>query len=356
MTTGTPTRRGMPRWLIIVFALLVVGACIVLFWVLFSSGVLPPQRSAAPQPTAASVEQTVQEQLAAQVVDLQQKYDQLQAENADLKGQLEAAQVSGTPEAVAGVGAEGAVADSGAVREPFDWSGLPDCPYVDTGSPQPLNKDGSIPIREVEGGLWEADLSQNGCALIFEGRIIPDEPLHRVIVLRSYNGEHPEFVEDGKLFTYAEGSIWGYDRTWNMEDFSTSKASIAGEYVDDKAAVMKAENSFEPIKAYLTNGQVMEFAPGETWAGVVPNDACEFEEPLFIPVHGEILSGRNGFSAAIGAIGCTTVAWIDGNMQPEIWTGQRDGERKVQFASIEAWMMPSSWDQAQIQEWINNHK
>jgi hypothetical protein len=354
MTIGTPTRRGVPRWLIIVFALLVVGACIVLFWVLFSSGVLPSQRSAsAPQPTASSVEQTVQEQLAAQVADLQQKYDQLQAENADLKGQLETAQVSGTPQVAAGVATEGTSSGTGAVRV-YDWAGLPDCPYKGTGSSEPLNKDGSIPITQV-GDLWEADLSANGCALLFEGRIVPGEELHRIIVLRSKLAENAEFVmEDGK-FTYAEGSIRGYDRTWNMEDFSTKKPPIAAEFVNDKRAVMLANDYNWPILVYTTDGQVLEFGPGEEWSGVVDNNACEFDQPQVIPVHGEKLLGENSFAAAVGAIGCTTVAWIDGSTNAEIWQGQRDAEQKVVYTTIEAWLMPSTWTSQQVSDWAASH-
>jgi hypothetical protein len=254
--------------------------------------------------------------------------------------------VSPPPGADPGVGAP-------KVKTRFDYAGLPDCPYTGTGSSQPMNKDGSIPIRQLENGMWEADISANGCNLLFEGRIVPGEELHRVVILRGRYGEHP-FVQGGK-FQYAEGSIWGYDRTWNMEDFSAKKPPIAAEFVNDKRAVMKAEGYDWDIVVYTTDGQEMNFSPGQEWAGVIDNDSCEFGEPLKIAVHGEKLSDSNSFSAAIGAIGCWTVAWIDGASVPEVWEGQRDAERKVQYTTVEAWMMPSKWDSAEIQSWINSH-
>jgi len=228
------------------------------------------------------------------------------------------------------------------------WEGLPDCQFVGTGSSQPMNKDGKIPV-EQSNGMWTADLSKVGCALIFEGRLVKGEPFHRIIVLRDLTGTNAEFVIDGK-FTYAEGSIWGYDRTWNLGDFSTEKPPIAAEFLHKKVEVMKAEDSLLPINVYLVNGQVLEFPSGEVFPGVTATNDCDFSEPQEIPVHGEFVGGK--FAAAIGALGCTTVAWIDGAETPETWSGQRDGERKVVYTTITAWMMPSGWTQDQINTWI----
>ena len=161
-------------------------------------------------------------------------------------------------------------------------------------------------------------------------------------------------MTDGK-FTYSEGSFWAYDRGWNMGDFLTPKPPIAAELLQWKVKVMERENSLLPINVYSYDGQVMEFPAGEIWEGTPENDNCAYTEPMYIPVHGQKLEGVNDFSAAIGAIGCQTVAWIDGASVPEVWERQRDGARKVHYTTIEVWMMPSQWDNNQIQAWINSH-
>jgi hypothetical protein len=325
--------------------ILLIAVVIVVVWA-FTAGILPPRRqvSTGPEtPVVAGVEEASQDK------DLARFYK-------DCEGKLTVVSIDPlTFDCESSVKTVASVEMTTLTRQDTEYSfaGLPNCPYIGTGSSQPLNKDGSIPIVQ-NGDLWEADLSTNGCALLFEGRIEPGEALHRIIVLRSYNGENAEFVKNGK-FTYAEGSIWGYDRTWNMEDFSSKKPPISAEFVNDKRAVMQANDYDWPILVYTTDGQIMDFSPGQEWANVVDNNACEFDQPQMIPVHGQKISGENLFSAAVGALNCTTVAWIDGSKSPEVWQGQRDAENKVVYTTIEAWLMPSDWSETQIADWIAGH-
>lgn len=226
----------------------------------------------------------------------------------------------------------------------YDYAGLPKC-----------NPDESTPIsgaKQNKEGLWEIDIHKNGCNLIFEGRIVPGERLHRVIVLRSANGENTEFVKDG-IFIYAEGSTWEKSREKNMEDVANvNDPAEALKLLNDKRTVMDSNGYDWPILLYFTDGTVTEFGPGETWEGLSAQNHCDFAEPVMINVHGEKLEGKNQFSAAIGSTDCVTVAWIDGADTPEQWTDQRDGANKVVYTTIVAWLMPSNWSQDQIDAWI----
>lgn len=231
----------------------------------------------------------------------------------------------------------------------YDYDGLPQCD----------NPDESTPLAgatQNTDGMWEINIHNNGCNLIFEGRIILGERIHRVIVLRSDNGENTEFVKNS-VFTYAEGSIWQKPRSKNMEDAANiNDPAEALKLLNDKRAVMDTSGYDWPIWLYFTDGNTTEFGPGETWEGLTAQNHCDISEPVQINVHGEKLTGKNQFSAAIGATNCVTVAWIDGSKTPEQWTDQRDAVNKVTFVTINAWLMPVAWSQDQIDAWITTHQ
>ncbi len=227
----------------------------------------------------------------------------------------------------------------------YGYGDLPEC----------VNPDESTPLAgatQRADGLWEINLHGNGCNLVFEGRIVPGERLHRVIVLRSGNGEIAGYIQNG-VFTYSEGSIWQKPRTKNMEDVANlNDPAEALKLLNDKRAVMDANGYDWPIWLYFTDGTTLEFGPGQTWEGLTSQNHCDLQEPVKINVHGEKLEGKNQFSAAIGATNCITVAWIDGATTPVQWAGQRDAANKVIYTIINAWLMPAFWDQSQIDAWI----
>lgn len=238
--------------------------------------------------------------------------------------------------------------------------GLPSCPYTNGGAQTPLNDPAKVGhvswLVFHEGDLWEIDLRKaSGCNLVFEGRIVPGEKLHRVIVLRSQNGENSQYVKDGK-FVYAEGSIWELPLAENVEDLANqADPADSMKLVNDKRKVMDAAGYDWPIVVSFTDGSEMTFGPGEKWSGLTEQNHCAFLAPVKINVHGEKLSGSNQFAAAIGATGCTTVAWIDGAGTPIQWIGQRDAAEKVVFTTIDAWLMPSAWSRTQIDSWASAH-
>ncbi|HOP39370.1 MAG TPA: hypothetical protein PL154_03875, partial [Candidatus Woesebacteria bacterium] len=53
------------------------------------------------------------------------------------------------------------------------------------------------------------------------------------------------------------------------------------------------------------------------------------------------------FNASIGAQGATTVALLD-EEELLFWDGAQDN---ILFQSVQAWLMPSTWDQSQIENW-----
>lgn len=239
----------------------------------------------------------------------------------------------------------------------YEYSGLPECALTDVGADTPLNDPTRLGhakwLFSREGNLWEINLHEaSGCNLVFEGRIVPGEELHRVIVLRSSKGENPEYVKDGK-FLYAEGSIWELARNMNVEDVNSADP-VAMKLVNDKRAVMDANNYDWPIVVSLTDGSEMTFGPGTTWDGLTEENHCDFSDPVKINVHGEYLSD-NQFAAAVGATNCVTVAWINGADKPIEWMGQRDAADKVVYKTIDAWLMPSSWEKSQIDSWVLAH-
>jgi|GEM_PF-3639942 len=235
----------------------------------------------------------------------------------------------------------------------YNYAGLPDCiPSGATPENDPSSKPGyNIWFFQVSGDLWRYKVKGSGCNLVFEGRVIAGERIHRVIVLRSQQGENTQFIKDG-VFEYSEGSIWALSRAANIDDLNGFEPA-AMKLVNDKRAVQEAAGYDWPIVASLVDGSDITFAPGEKWEGLEESNHCDFSVPQKIAIHGEKIAG-NRFSAAIGATGCKTVAWIDGAKIPEIWTGQFDAGQKVQYTKIEAWLMPSSWADAQIQDWISH--
>ena len=233
--------------------------------------------------------------------------------------------------------------------EGYNYVGLPECNNPDES--KPINgEDGGATLNA--DGLWEIDIHKNGCNLIFEGLLIKGERIHHVVILRSSEGENTALVNDGK-FTYSEGSIWQKERDKNMQDITNMEDPPESmKLVNDHRANMQANNYDWPIDVGSIDGSTQTFAPGETWEGMPDVNHCGFTEPTKIPVHGEKISGKNQFSAAIGAEDCTTIAWIDGSPTPEQWVGARDAANKVVYATIEAWLMPSLWGQTEIDAWV----
>ena len=213
----------------------------------------------------------------------------------------------------------------------------------------PINKPENI---TAEGSLWKIDLNEFSCFnMVFEGRVIPGERVRRVIALKEGDRWNPKYVKDG-VFVYSEGSIWLKQSMKNISDFANViDPPEMGKLINEGRRVMNQAGYDWPILADMIDGTSKEYAPGTVWDGtyeVASN--CDLKVPTQINVHGEYFSGGNFFLAAIGALDCTTVAWIN-DSAPIRWVGVRDGGSKVRYTTIKAYLMPN-WSEEEINSWI----
>ncbi len=129
-----------------------------------------------------------------------------------------------------------------------------------------------------------------------------------------------------------------------MDDFTTEKAPIATEFV-----VAKRNNQLEngynwPIVVHTFLGNTVVFPIDSTMPEVVFYDNADFTHPQLIVIQG-IWNGEN-FVASIGAQKTITVALLDDNLY--FWQNAKDN---IPFQTANAWTMPSTWDQSQIENW-----
>jgi hypothetical protein len=147
------------------------------------------------------------------------------------------------------------------------------------------------------------DASLAGCPVVIEGRKTLVQE-HHIWILEP--GSTMYLDPDG-IFRAKEFSAWAYPSNWNLGDFSTQKPPIAAEFVDAKRNNMQANNYDWPIFVHLSNGNTMEFKPGQKTGAVLPNN-CNITDPSRINVTGVYDPGNKSFDASIGAEGCTTAA------------------------------------------------
>ncbi|MPN08516.1 hypothetical protein SDC9_155798 [bioreactor metagenome] len=86
------------------------------------------------------------------------------------------------------------------------------------------------------------------------------------------------------------------------------------------------------------------FPAGSEMPAVVLPDNAQFTEPEPVEVHG-VWNGKV-FVASIGGEKTVTVALVDETLF--FW---KDAKDNVLFKKIQAWTMPSSWSQDQIESW-----
>lgn len=269
------------------------------------------------------------------------------------------------------------------------------CPYKGTGSPQPEKV--AEKITGLDGkAYWAVDLSKlPACAIIFEGRFpwqtkylpistalsqaqvkntdgSPWNPwdVHMIVDIKSALGAfNPQpmnelvknIVPDEYLdwFVYSEGSIWYYDPTWNMSDVTTAKPSIGQELEAKKVRdAMQSEKYLFPRIIMQPTGTMFVYYQKDAGDTAYNNGnvrCTKTDQPEQIPVYG--LWDGSQFSAAIGAGKCFMAIWIDGDKTPTVWNGyQKDAEEKVFYkSSVEAWIFPSDWKEAQVNAWVSKH-
>ncbi len=253
------------------------------------------------------------------------------------------------------------------------------CQYQGTGSPQPENV-----LAKIGEDLYYFNPATTGCAFIVEGRFpwqdkIQELPgyletlgikqpdggdwllwdVHHVVAnnldfatMNALAGDEiPAEYRNGVVC--AECSVWFYDPSWNMNHIGSAKPSIAEEFEAAKYADMQDPKAHEPYLwpriIWDDKGQMNIYYNQSTgaqfYAGCTSGDA-----PELIPVHGLRVEG--GYYAAVGKLNCVTVAWIDGT-GPQQWTGQRDADNGVEYQDkVDAWLMPATWSQDQINTWI----
>ena len=185
-----------------------------------------------------------------------------------------------------------------------------------------------------------ADLS--GCPVLIEGRKTLNKE-HHIWILNPNDGQ---YLDNDGVFRAKEFSAWAYPSNWNVEDFSTTKAPIAAEFVDAKVNNQKANDYSWPIFVHKSDGTVLQFKAGDKTGAVLPNN-CNFTEPSHLNVTGVYNSSNKTFDASIGGEGCWTAAKIDGS-----WTSWVNAKDNVVFTSIEAWLMPSNFTEQNTLDWI----
>ena len=212
---------------------------------------------------------------------------------------------------------------------------LPNCPLEDQGKQIKFaetleKKDGiyylSSQIEHLQPYL--------GCNVLVEGRAELINEHHIWILLGEWQ------------LPIREGSLWVYPADWNMADFSAEKPPIAAEFVTAKRHNM-LENGYDWLIFVHVGNDTYKFPAGATTPVVVLPDNAEFSEPQWISVHGIWDQQSTAFNASIGAQGATTVALLD-EEELLFWDGAQDN---ILFQSVQAWLMPSTWDQSQIENW-----
>ncbi|MFA6814585.1 MAG: hypothetical protein WCR60_03505 [Patescibacteria group bacterium] len=213
---------------------------------------------------------------------------------------------------------------------------LPECPLEDQGSridfTETLEKENGFYILSSE---LEQLADYAGCNILIEGR-------------QQLNEEHHIWLYLGGQWELPvrEGSLWVYPTGWNMDNFAAEKAPIATEFVVAKRH-NQLQNGYDwPIYVHTLSGNVVLFPEDSELPEVeLPNNA-DFLEPESIVIHGIWDSKTTAFNASIGAEGATTVALLDGQLY--YWAEAQDN---VVYKNGKAWLMPSTWEQSQIESW-----
>ena len=188
-----------------------------------------------------------------------------------------------------------------------------------------------------------ADADLAGCPVIIEGRKTLVKEHHIWVLLPGAK----LYLDPDGIFRAKEFSAWAYPSDWNLDDFSTTKPPIAAEFVNAKTKNMKANNYSWPIFVHLANGNTLQFEAGQLVNNVTLPNNCNFTQPSKLNVTGVYDPGKNSFDASIGADGCWTVAKIDG-----FWTKWQGAKDNIVFRTVEAWLMPSTWNETNIDAWI----
>jgi hypothetical protein len=215
---------------------------------------------------------------------------------------------------------------------------LPDCPLEDQG-----RRIEFTDTLEKEDGFYNLSSSMeqleeySGCNVLIEGRIQLVEEHHIWVY---FPGEWELAIR--------EGSLWVYPESWNISDFSTEKPPISAEFVSAKRNNQIANNYDWIIYVHEFNElddreYVYIFPAGQPTPLVTLPDNANFPEPRAIVVQG-VWDGV--FNASIGAEKATTIALLDEELF--FWVGAQDN---IIFQTVEAWLMPSSWSQDQIENW-----
>jgi hypothetical protein len=172
-----------------------------------------------------------------------------------------------------------------------------------------------------------------GCNFLVEGRIELIE-------------EHHIWLFRGPSWTLKirEGSLWVYPRDWNMDDWSAKKLPISGEFVVAKRHNQNANGYDWAIIVHTSTGNLVTFPAGSDLPAVVLPNNADFSAPELIEVHG-VWDGSQ-FNASIGGEKTVTVALLDGTLY--WWKNAKDN---VLYKSVEAYTMPSSWSQDQVEAW-----
>ena len=213
--------------------------------------------------------------------------------------------------------------------------------------------------RAKVGDHYVFDTLSSGCNLLFEGRFV-STPHHYIVIERS-GTESSSMLLYG-LLVYKEGSHWEYPTGWNMQDFSTPKAPIAGEFVNAKRLNMQnnvtTKHDF-PITVVPTSGAAVTYEPGKTVDGVVLPDNCAFTEPTKITITALFTAGDPfPYNASIGGQGCRTIAWGSVSTNPGkttvmLWSGAMDN---VLFSDLTAYTIPKTATDEQIVKFYTDQK
>lgn len=215
--------------------------------------------------------------------------------------------------------------ESAPIEREAEESAAPACPLTDKGvqihfASNP-GSDGFYNLSNQMAALRR----YQGCNFLVEGRVDTSKEEHHI------------WVFDGRWsLKVCEGSLWVYPKDWNMADFSTEKPPIMAEFVTAKRR-NQHDNAYDWVIVGHDGNKKYEFPAGQATPKVNLPDNGNFSTPRLISVHG--IWGDGSFSASIGAEDTYTVAKIDGDVV--YWYNAKDN---VEYSSIEAYTMPSSYD------------
>ncbi len=189
------------------------------------------------------------------------------------------------------------------------------------------------------------DASLVGCDFIADGRLSGIGEFSEVYAIGADSTRYLD--ADGILRGY-EFSVEAIPLSWNLDILEDKIHPAMVLYRARDKRVNQRQNGYDwDIFVYTLKGNTWTYPKGTT-IDLGKLNFCDFAEPRKINVAGLNIDPAGAFNASIGAEGCYTAAKLNGKW--EVWQKAKDN---IVYATVEAWLMPSTWTVDQVNTWVS---